>query len=199
MIRACAFILSATLAATSVAQDESAKEPEGPFEIEPEILPQNLKDDTALEKSTAPAPTLDAAKLEKDLERAKRNAANAERLYKIGALAKVEAEARILKVVRIESDLESARLMQAKAQLLSEQNQSASATNAKTDAVKIDVDLARAIEAAHAAVAKRRQAELDAAEINLRRQQKLLALGSGHKSDVARAEQKLAELKQSSQ
>ena len=41
------------------------------------------------------------------------------------------------------------------------------------------------------------QAELNAAELNLRRQQKLLALGSGRKSEVARAEQKLAELKAS--
>jgi|ERR1700719_1159020 len=186
MVRACAILL--IFSATLLAQDQSTKEPEGSFEIEPEILPQNLKDDAALEKSAAPAPVLDVAKLEKDLERAKRNAASAERLYKIGALANAEAEARALKVVRLESDLESARLAQAKVEMLSHQGDNSS-----------DVGLARAIEAAHAAAAKRERAELEAAELNLRRQQKLLALGSGHKSDVARAEQKLAELKQSSQ
>jgi hypothetical protein len=55
--------------------------------------------------------------------------------------------------------------------------------------------LARAIEAAHAAAKKREEAELQAAEINLARQQKLLSLGSGRKSEVAKAERKLAELK----
>jgi outer membrane protein TolC len=55
--------------------------------------------------------------------------------------------------------------------------------------------LAHAIKAAHAAAAERERAELEAAKTNLQRQQKLLALGSGRKSDVARAEQKLAELK----
>jgi len=42
---------------------------------------------------------------------------------------------------------------------------------------------------------KREHAEIEAAETNLRRQRKLLALGSARKSDVVRAEQKLAELK----
>ena len=50
-------------------------------------------------------------------------------------------------------------------------------------------------EAAQIAGAKRERAELDAAEANLRRQQKLLQLGSAQKSDVNRAQEKLAELK----
>jgi hypothetical protein len=44
-------------------------------------------------------------------------------------------------------------------------------------------------------VAKRESAEVQAAEANLRRQQRLLKLGSAHKSDVMNAEEKLAELK----
>jgi multidrug resistance efflux pump len=55
--------------------------------------------------------------------------------------------------------------------------------------------LAQITEAAQIAAAKRARAELDFAEADLRRQQKLLHLGSAQKSDVARAEQKLAELK----
>ena len=55
--------------------------------------------------------------------------------------------------------------------------------------------MAQLIEAAQLAVAKRERAELEFAEANLRRQQKLLKLGSAHKSDVTRAEEKLAELK----
>jgi len=45
------------------------------------------------------------------------------------------------------------------------------------------------------AAAARERAELDAAQLNVERQRKLLALGSGRKSEVSRAEQKLAELK----
>ena len=196
MLRGCAIVACSALAAALLGQ-EAPKDPEGAFEIEPEILPQNLKDDAALEKAAASSPELDVAKLEKDLARAKRNAASAEHLYKIGALSKVEAEARALKVVRIEADLENARLIDAKAQALSQETEKISEAEAKRNSS--DVDLARAIEAAHAAAAKRAQAELEAAELNLGRQQKLLALGSGHKSDVARAEQKLAELKQANQ
>ena len=50
-------------------------------------------------------------------------------------------------------------------------------------------------DAAQIALAKRERAELEFAEANLRRQQKLLKLGSAHKSDVINAEEKLAELK----
>ena len=167
----------------------NAQESDDSFEVEPPLLPQNLKNDSAQEKLATPPAVLDVAKLEKDLERAQRSAASAERLYKMGALAKVEAESRALRVVRLQSDLESARLARAKEEALAQQTQ----TNA--NATNTESDLARAIQAAHAAAAKREQAEVEAAEINLFRQQKLLALGSAHKSDVARAEQKLAEMK----
>ena len=173
-----------------------AQESEESFEIEPPVLRQNLMDDSMLAKSAGPAPVRDVGKLEKDLERARKGAAGAERLYKIGALAKVEAEARMLRVVRLESDLENARLALAKEQALSQKNPEEANESVSTSAAKVDVDLARAIEAAHAAAAKRERAELEAAEINLHRQQKLLALGSAGKSDVARAEQKLAQLRE---
>ena len=55
--------------------------------------------------------------------------------------------------------------------------------------------LAQLTDVAQSAAARRERAELDAAEANVRRQQKLLALGSAHKSDVNRAQEKLAELK----
>jgi hypothetical protein len=167
----------------------NAQETDDSFEVEPPLLPQNLKNDSAQEKSAAPAPVLDVAKLEKDLERAQRSAASAERLYKMGALAKVEAESRALRVVRLQSDLESARLARAKEEALAQETQ----TNA--NATSTEGDLARAIQAAHAAAAKREQAEVEAAEINLFRQQKLLALGSGSKASVHRAEEKLVEVK----
>src|SRR5437660_1504789 len=55
--------------------------------------------------------------------------------------------------------------------------------------------LAQLTEAAQVAASKRERAELEAAEANLRRQQKLLKLGIANESDVDRAQEKLAELK----
>ena len=55
--------------------------------------------------------------------------------------------------------------------------------------------LAQASAAEKEAAANLAKAELDAAILNLQRQQKLRALGSARKSDVARAEEKLTALK----
>jgi len=55
--------------------------------------------------------------------------------------------------------------------------------------------LAQLTETAQVAAAKRERAELEAAEANLRRQQKLLKLGIAQKSDVIDAQEKLAQLK----
>jgi hypothetical protein len=187
----CALVGIAALIATTLAAQQSDEA----FEVEPPLLPQNLKNELTSTSHAAPEPILDLARLEKDLERARKNAAGAERLYKIGALAKVEAEARALKVVRLEADLENARLVHAKEEALNRQNRSDPGEVAETNASKVEIDLSHAIQAAHAAAARRERAEVEAAEINLHRQEKLLALGSARRSDVHRAEQKLAELK----
>jgi hypothetical protein len=50
-------------------------------------------------------------------------------------------------------------------------------------------------EAAEAAMAKRERAELEAADANVRCQRELLKRGVAGKSDLDRAEEKLAELK----
>jgi hypothetical protein len=196
MIRAVA--LPVTLLATvimTVAADPSAKnkadEPDA-FDIEPPILKQNL--------STEPLPTTgtpeaEVARLEKQLERAKRNADGAERLWKIGVLAKVEVEQRLLRIVRTESDLATARVTQAKEKIADEEARVASGENAKDELDAAKATLAQVSEAAQIAVAKRERAELEFAEANVRRQQKLLKLGSARESDVAGAEEKLAELK----
>ena len=195
MIRTVA--LPVTLLATAiitVVADPSAKnksdEPDA-FDVEPPILKQNLPDE--------PLPgTPDAvvARLEKQLERAKRNADGADRLYKIGVLARVEVEQRLLKVVRTESDLANARVTQAKDKVADEKSRVASGENAKDELDAAKATLAQLTEAAQVAVTKRERAELEAAETNVRRQQKLLKLGSARESDVAHAEEKLAELKE---
>ena len=196
MIRAVALpVMLLATAMVTVAADPSARtksdEPEA-FDIEPPILKQNLSDERL---PAAGTPDAEVARLEKQLERAKRNADGAERLYKIGVLAKVEVEQRLLRVVRTESDLASARVTQAKEKVAEDESRVASGENAKDELDAAKAALAQLTEAAQVALAKRERAELEAAEANVRRQQKLLKLGSAGKSDVDRAEEKLAELR----
>jgi hypothetical protein len=175
---------------------------EDSFDIEPPLLiPYDRPEKpVAREDQSAVAPSLDVEKLERDVERAKRRALNAEHLFRMGVLAKVEAEQRALRVVRLQADLENARLARVKegangAEAAPDPKAANEATSATNSAKPTDAELAKAIENAHAAVKKREEAELAAAEANLARQQKLLSLGSGHKADVAKAAQKLEELK----
>ena len=187
------FALPVTLLALAMAvwaADQSAgnksEEPDS-FDVEPPILKQNLSDE--------PLPNGDMARLEKQLQRAKQNAAGAERLYKIGVLAKMEVEQRLFKVIRCESDLANARVARAKEELAEKESQLATGEITKDELESVKTALAQLTEAAQVATAKRERAELDAAEANLRRQQKLLKLGIAGKDDVDRAQEKLAELK----
>jgi hypothetical protein len=189
-------VLPITVLATvmlAVAADPSPEKKSGEpdaFDIEPPILKQTLSD-----QPLPGTPEAEVARLEKKLERAKQNAAGAERLCKIGVLAKVEVEQRVLKVVRCESDLANAQVARAKEELAAKESQLAAGEIIKDEVEAVKTALAQLTEAAQIAGAKRARAELDAAEANLRRQQKLLQLGSAKKSDVDRAEEKLAELK----
>src|SRR6201981_1954701 len=149
MIRAVA--LPVTLLATAiiaVAADPSARnksdEPDA-FDIEPPILKQNLSDAPLPATGT---PDAEVARLEKQLERAERNADGAERLYKIGVLAKVEVEQRVLKVVRTESDLADARLAQMKEKVTEQESRVASGENAKDELDAAKAELAQLTEAA---------------------------------------------------
>jgi hypothetical protein len=166
------------------------------FEIEPPLLIPNRSDEPLPASAVAtPMQDVDLARLEKDFQRAKRNAAGVERFCKIGALSKTEAEQRALRAIRLESDLANARLAQVKQELVQKEKQLTAGEISKGDLTQTESALALAIEAAHGAAAKRQRAELEAAEANVHRQEKLLTLGSARKSDVSRAEQKLAQLK----
>ena len=193
MIRAIAlpvmFLISAMMA---LAADQSSNSDEpGEFDIEPPILKQNLSDELA----EAGTPDGNVARCEKKLERAKRNAAGAERLWKIGVLAKVEVEQRALKAIKCEAELASARVTQAKGTVAEQESRVTSGEATKQELEVAKTALTQLIEAEQKAVAKCESAELEFAEANLRRQQRLLKLGSAHKSDVTNAEEKLAELK----
>lgn len=180
--------LLAVIAATATfAQNDGAKQEPDSFDVEPPLLIPN-RDDALL-----PGPDADLAKLEKDVDRAKRNATGAEHLYRIGVISRVEVEQRALRVVRLEADLANTRLEKAKEQAGAQSSVVVNGRAANDESTK--ADLAQLTQAAQAAAAKRERAELEVAEANLQRQQKLLAVGSARKSDVARAQQKLAELK----
>ncbi len=199
VLASAGFVLMAALFAS--AEDKlPSSDSDDSFDIEPPLLipyrEPGEKKIADLEPDATPAP--DVEKLTRDVERAKRNAISAERLFRMGALAKIEAEQKALRVVRLEADLENARLSQ-----LKEQTNQAEPTKSPEPATpqpqqmdsSKDAELAKAIEAAHAATKQREEAELAAAEADLERQRKLLSLGSGHKSSVAKAEQKLEKLK----
>ena len=193
MIRAIALpVMFLTSAMIALAADQLSNSDEpGEFDVEPPILKQNLSDELA----EAGTPDGDVARCEKKLERAKRNAAGAERLWKIGVLAKVEVEQRALKMVKCETEVASARVAQAKETVAQQESRVASGETTKQELEVAKTALAQLIETEQKAVAKRETAELEFAEANLRRQQRLLKLGSAHKSDVTNAEEKLAELK----
>ena len=193
MLRAMALpvtLLTSAMIAFAADQSSNSVEP-GEFDVEPPILKQNLSDELA----DSATPDGDVARCEKKLERAKRSAAGAERLWKIGVLAKVEVEQRSVKAVKCEAELASARVIQAKTAVTEQESRVASGESTKQELEVAKTALAQLIEAEQQALAKRESAELEFAEANLRRQQRLLKLGSAHRSDVTNAEEKLAELK----
>ena len=183
-------IVSALTVLSAFAQSDlplPSHDGEEPGEIDPPLLITSRARDGSipdLPGVTREAPPADVAKLESDLLRAQKRAAGADRLFKAGIIAKVDAEQRALKVVQLEAALAQARLDAAKANTETEDDAVARARVANAEA------------AAKQAVEQRQQAELEAAMRNLQRQQKLLALGSGRKADVSRAEARLAELQQ---
>jgi hypothetical protein len=165
------------------------------FEVEPPILMPNRQLDSAQSVSNSAASGHDPADLEKKLERAKRTAIDAEQLFKRGVLSKVEVELRALRIVRLQADLENARFQRAVADLVVQRTRLEMGEISKEQLAASEKQVQIAGQTAQVAAAAREKAEIAAAEANLRRQQKLFELGSARKSDLARAEQKLAEIK----
>lgn len=194
-----AFVLVFAFAAVFHAAEELPKNPEEPMDIEPPLLIQEAPNQNVVYtrpdgSDQLPAP--DPERIAVSLEKARKSAASGERLYKSGIIAKVDAENRVLKVIRLEAELAAARFEAAK--------QTVAAQQARLEAGEIleaDLDAAKsaeldAMKEAESAEAKKSQAELEAAQLNLRRQQKLLAMGSGRKAEVNRAQEKVSALQQ---
>ena len=194
MVRGSALLLG-LLATTLFAQDPS-QDPDS-FDIEPPLLIPNRDEEKVAKTEPSQPRTVDLAKLEKEFERAKRNSAGLDRLLKIGALSKLEVEQRKLRVVHLEFQLAEARLVAAKENMLDKDKKLSTGEIAKAEVTPAESNLALAIQAAHTAHAKSDQADVEAAEANVHRQEKLVALGSARKKDVDRALQKLADLKSS--
>ena len=198
-MRLFAFSLSICLAASSMA--EEAELPQGPEEaldIEPPLLIQEIpgRSPGKSKPDVAPASELDPERISLALEKAKKSAAAGERLYRGGIIAKVDAENRALKVVRLERDLAAARLELARQTAAAQQSRLAAGEISLSEVEAANSALVAATKEAESADAKRDRAEQEAALINLKRQQKLLALGSGRKSEVTRAADRLNALQQ---
>jgi multidrug resistance efflux pump len=196
MMRLLAFPLILFSTATLLAQEGLPQDPTEPLEIEPPLLIQEIPNRGPVQSTPGVAPELDPERIQIALEKAKKSAVSAERLFRSGVIAKVEAENRALKVVRLESDLANARLEVAKQNVASQQTRfdAAEIPQSELDAAKSTV--VATTEEAAVARAQREKAELEAALLNLQRQKKLLAMGSGRKSEVSRAEEKVAALQQ---
>ena len=196
MMRLLAFPLSVFLAASLLAEDELPTDPSEPLDIEPPLLIQEIPSRGQAHSTSEVSPELDPERIQIALENAKKSAASGERLFRSGVIAKVEAENRLLKVVRLEADLANARLEVAKQNVASQQTRFDAAEIPQDELEVAKSALVAATNEAAAATARREKAELDAAVLNLGRQKKLLALGSGRKSEVSRAEEKVAALQQ---
>ena len=197
-MRFIALPLTLFLAATLLAEEELPKDPGEPLDIEPPLLIQENPNRNIV--STAPpAPgqtDFDPDRIAIALERAKKNAASGERLYKSGIIAKVEAENRALKVIRLEADLATAKLELAKQNVASQEVRLNAREISSGEFESAKATLLSATKEAESAAAKKDRAELDAAMLNLHRQQKLLAMGSGRRSEVSRAQEKVSALQQ---
>lgn len=196
MTRFLAFPLSVFLAASLLAEEELPQEPNEPLDVEPPLLIQEIPNRGPQSSTPEIAPDTDPERIQIALDKAKKSATSGERLYKSGVIAKVEAENRSMKVIRLETELAEAQLEVARQAVASQQSRLDSGEISPNEMESAKAALVAATNAAQAAEAKRDRAELDAALLNLSRQKKLLAMGSGRKSEVSRAEEKVAALQQ---
>jgi hypothetical protein len=199
MMRVVALLFVSAFAATVAAQEELPKNPEEAMDIEPPLLIQEKPNQNIV--YTTPGgpeqnPQADPEQIAASLEKAKKSAAAGERLYKSGIIAKVDSENRTLKVVRLEADLAQAKLEVAKQNVVTQQARFEAGEISQPEVDAAQLEAAAAMRVAELATEKKEKAELDAAMLNLQRQKKLLAMGSGRKAEVNRAQEKVSALQQ---
>jgi hypothetical protein len=197
MMRLFAILLIMILAAPLPAEEELPQDPGDALDIEPPLLIQELPNREPAPSNSGVVPELDPDRIQIALEKARKSAAFGERLFRSGVIAKVDAENRVLKVVKLEADLANARLEIAKQNVESQQARFDAAEIPESELETAKSALVAAAREAETITTQRQKAELDSALLNLSRQKKLLAMGSGRKSEVSRAEEKVAALRQS--
>lgn len=179
------------------ADDLPKKGSDDALETEPQLLINNVPEGrTALPdpESALPVDT-DLVRLSAQVERAKKNAALGERLFKAGVLAKLEAEKRSMQVPRLIKALETARLRIAKEEAERERSKFQAGDSTKEALEKAEAALASATASAAEAEVGWQNSLVEAAQLDVARQRKLVAFGFGTVSAVRRAEQHLATLK----
>ena len=198
MVRSIAWLFILAFAATLPAQEQLPTDPSEPMDIEPPLLIQEAPNQNIV--YTTPGspdqPVPDPDRIAATLEKARKSATSGERLYKSGIIAKVDAENRALKVIRLEADLAEAKLELAKENVVAQQARLEAGEIAQPEFEAAQLLAGAAMKEAESATAKKEKAELDAAMLNLQRQKKLLAMGSGRKSEVSRAQEKVSALQQ---
>jgi hypothetical protein len=199
MMRWIALPLVLAFATTLPAQEQLPTDPNEPMDIEPPLLIQESPNQNIVYTNPGTPdqkPLPDPDQISATLEKAKKSAASGERMYKSGIIAKVEAENRALKVIRLEADLAEAKLELAKQNVVAEQARLEAGEISQSEIDTAQLQAAAAMREAESATAKKEKAELDAAMLNLQRQKKLLAMGSGRKAEVNRAQEKVSALQQ---
>src|SRR5438552_16475421 len=183
-----AYFAIVSLSLSSLLAQEVPKSDDESFDIEPPLLVKPWEPQSAPDDSGEDAVSLDAAKLAQRLEGAKKSAAATARLVKGGVLSKVEEEQRALRVVRLESELAKAQMISAQQQLTSLKARFLAGQVSQPEVDAATTAVTQASAAAQKAGAKYHKAQLDAAELNLRRQRLLLKIVSSPMYDVDRSE-----------
>jgi hypothetical protein len=199
MMRSIALLFILVFAATLPAQEQLPTDPSEPMDVEPPLLIQEAPNQNIVYTnpgSPDQKPVPDPDQIAATLEKARKSAASGERMYKSGIIAKVDAENRALKVIRLEADLAEAKLELAKQNVVAQQERLEAREISQPEFEAAQLLAGAAMKEAESATAKKEKAELDAAMLNLQRQKKLLVMGSGRKSEVSRAQEKVSALQQ---
>ncbi len=172
------------------------KDPGESLDTEPQLILGEVPDGPMPSQAMEPiveGPGLD--RLIAQLERAKKNAAWSERLFKSGVLAKVEAEKRALQVPRLNKEVEEARLRIVTGEFEAERKRFEAGEAGKEELEKAEARFHAATASAVEAAAKWQSSQVEAAELNLHRQRRLVAYGIASAAAVRKAQQQLAALK----
>jgi multidrug resistance efflux pump len=160
-----------------------------------DMIPGTNVPDFELLPADPPEPVLDVERAKADYERAQRKQVRWQKLVKAGVLAQVEAENAVVQTAKARVKYEKARVAEQQ-RALEELREKVKAGQAAVDAVtSAESALATARAMSGEAEQALKQTLLLYAESNVDRQRRLIAMGSGSRSQLRRAEDNLSLLK----